>query len=165
MKREPMSKIKATDAKFGEFYEWEGSRYRCLHERSDTGSFMFAKNNASYKWLGDAAELTHLPDCTGWDWQPSKPQVDTSLEASCNRLERWFNDEGVAEYEFGDVLTSDDAQRIIEAARKWNEANNGWQVTTREDADQYSYDGVQWSPIETCPIYNTPPLMFRRRIK
>ena len=121
-------------------------------------------NCVSYSHVRDG--MPWMPMIMPQPYVPPKPEPDTSLAASCNRLEVWFNDFiGVAEYECGDVLTSDDAQRIIEAARKWNEANNGWQVTTLEDADQYSYDGVQWSPIETCPIYNTPPLMFRRRIE
>ena len=116
------------------------------------------------------AEFTKLEDCTGWDWKPPKPEPDTSLEADIRRLYQFVESHKSAgccrilsKDRCGCILCSRD--RIIAAAWKWNEANNGWQVTTLEDADQYSYDGVQWSPIETCPIYNTPPLMFRRRIK
>ena len=117
------NKIKAADAKFGEWYACDKYiRVRCVQEMTDEKLPAFIVPGSPQmvlRWFTDLL-LTHLPDCTGWDWQPPKPRVDTSLDASCNRLEVWFNDEGVAEYEYGDVLTSDDAHRIIAAARKWD---------------------------------------------
>ena len=123
-------KIKAADAKFGEFYEYDNRRWRCVTEQEGGNNPKFILKNEYFELhpIGIFADITHLPDCTGWDWQPPKPKPDTSLAASCNRLEVWFNDEGVAEYEYGDVLTSDDAQRIIAAARKWNDRQGATKV-------------------------------------
>jgi hypothetical protein len=63
-------KVLAKDAKAGQWYEdRNGDRSLCVYEpnnfvRKDTGVFGF--------WSDE--KLTHLPDCTGWDWQPPKPE-------------------------------------------------------------------------------------------
>ena len=64
-------KVLAKDAKPAEWYEVYRNRERvlCCSHRSfwtpDTETFE----------LGDDVELTHLPDCTGWDWKQPKPEA------------------------------------------------------------------------------------------
>jgi hypothetical protein len=62
-------KVLAKDAKAGQWY------------KSRDYGIMLCCNGLSF-WtpitetvdLGERDELTHLPDCTGWDWQPPKPE-------------------------------------------------------------------------------------------
>ena len=55
----------------------------------------------------DGEELTHLPDCTGWDWEPP----DTSLEASIEFVDKM----GMS------MKEREHVDRIIAAAREWDE--------------------------------------------
>lgn len=43
----------------------------------------------------------------------------------------------------------------------------GFEKALPDNAEQYSYDGVQWNSMEMYPLttFNTPPTMFRRRIE
>ena len=76
------SKIKAADAKFGEWYEHCGERYRFVGNIDNSQKWrVFLESNGGTVNL-DGEELTHVPDCTGWGWEPSKPEPDISLEAS-----------------------------------------------------------------------------------
>ena len=62
-------KVLAKDAKAGQWYESEsGARWLCIdgNRLSDSQYVLL---------LNELAPLTHLPDCTGWDWQPPKPET------------------------------------------------------------------------------------------
>jgi hypothetical protein len=62
-------KVLAKDAKAGQWYESiSGFRLLCIK-----GSRV-ANDGGEIVFLGSGVELTHLPDCTGWDWQPPKPE-------------------------------------------------------------------------------------------
>lgn len=111
-------KIKAADAKFGEWYEVAGRRLRSISDNPhpNTGTSMkFVSNSGGHvEFVGVDKLITHLPNCTGWDWTPPQPEPDTSLEASIERL----SDKTGPGYDTD--LYIDDLDRIIEAARKWD---------------------------------------------
>jgi hypothetical protein len=64
-------KVLAKDAKAGQWYKVVGrggDRVLCCNQRR------FWTPHAQAFQLGNDVELTHLPDCDGWDWQPPKPE-------------------------------------------------------------------------------------------
>ena len=62
-------KVLAKDAKAGQWYEWQsGKRVLCCDSQR-----IWARETETFI-IGKDVELTHLPDCTGWDWQPPKPE-------------------------------------------------------------------------------------------
>jgi hypothetical protein len=86
-------KIKASEAVPGQWYEddrWGRvlccDRCRLWHPEGETLS------------LPGHIELTHLPDCTGWDWQPPKPEkryrAFASFEEWWPHRERWVKLDG-----------------------------------------------------------------------
>jgi hypothetical protein len=63
-------KVLAKDARAGQWYRSEqyGIMLCCMGLAFWTPSTETVDINAN-------DELTHLPDCTGWDWQPPKPET------------------------------------------------------------------------------------------
>jgi len=63
-------KVLAKDAKAGQWYrKRDGIRVLCC-----SSDKRFIRDIGDVFRLWDDDELTHLPDCTGWDWQPPKPE-------------------------------------------------------------------------------------------
>ena len=83
--------VLAKDAKAGEWYRCEnGDRVLCLE-----GSTVWDQDDG-VSVLSEEHQLEHLPDCTGWDWEPPKPEkkyraFQTWQEWWPHR-ERWFRD-------------------------------------------------------------------------
>jgi hypothetical protein len=62
-------KVLAKDAKAGQWYQDNnGQRFLCCDGRR-----LWTPEGETWNAHYDL-ELTHLPDCTGWDWQPPKPE-------------------------------------------------------------------------------------------
>lgn len=62
-------KVLAKDAKAGQWYgDKTGRRFLCCDGRR-----LWTPEGETWNACYDL-ELTHLPDCTGWDWQPPKPE-------------------------------------------------------------------------------------------
>jgi hypothetical protein len=62
-------KVLAKDAKAGQWYQDnDGVRFLCCDGRR-----LWTPEGETWNAYIDK-ELTHLPDCTGWDWQPPKPE-------------------------------------------------------------------------------------------
>ena len=62
-------KVLAKDAKAGQWHkDRNGARILCV------GGKRFVREVGDVFGLWSNEELTHLPDCTGWDWQPPKPE-------------------------------------------------------------------------------------------
>ena len=62
-------KVLAKDAKAGQWYvDSDGTRFLCCDGRR-----LWTPEGETWNAYVDK-ELTHLPDCTGWDWQPPKPE-------------------------------------------------------------------------------------------
>jgi hypothetical protein len=86
-------KIKASKAVPGQWYE-DGRGNRLLHAygwsfyKSDVGWIQLSQSEASLTYI------LHLPDCTGWDWQPPKPpkryRAFASFEEWWPHRERWM---------------------------------------------------------------------------
>lgn len=86
-------KIKASEAVPGQWYEDHlGRRFLCIDPMRayyhEVGFFSINANE----------DLTHLPDCTGWDWQPPKPEKRYRAFASFQEWwphrERWVRRDG-----------------------------------------------------------------------
>ena len=61
--------VLAKDAKAGQWYmNNSGTRFLCCDGRR-----LWTPEGETWNAYYDL-ELTHLPDCTGWDWQPPKPE-------------------------------------------------------------------------------------------
>jgi hypothetical protein len=61
--------VLAKDAKAGEWYRCEnGDRVLCLE-----GNTVWDREDGVCD-LSEEHQLEHLPDCTGWDWEPPKPK-------------------------------------------------------------------------------------------
>jgi hypothetical protein len=62
--------VLAKDAKAGQWYkDRNGARILCVG-----GDKRFVREVGDVFCLWNNEELDHLPDCTGWDWQPPKPE-------------------------------------------------------------------------------------------
>lgn len=62
-------KVLAKDAKAGQWYEGaSGGRWLCVR-----GLQMANEHGCCCSLISDSP-MTHLPDCTGWDWQSPKPE-------------------------------------------------------------------------------------------
>jgi hypothetical protein len=62
-------KVLAKDAKAGQWYmNNSGTRFLCCDGRR-----LWTPEGETWNSYYDL-ELTHLPDCNGWDWQPPKPE-------------------------------------------------------------------------------------------
>jgi hypothetical protein len=62
-------KVLAKDAKAGQWYQDnDGTRFLCCDGRR-----LWTPEGETWNAYIDK-ELTHLPDCDGWDWQPPKPE-------------------------------------------------------------------------------------------
>jgi len=62
-------KVLAIDAKAGQWYkDNDGVRFLCCDGRR-----LWTPEGETWNAYIDK-ELTHLPDCDGWDWQPPKPE-------------------------------------------------------------------------------------------
>ena len=71
----------------GQWYAEGESRFYCVGISTD-GCFVFQSSNGySFAYhKDDAKKLTHLPDCTGWDWQPETfPQYWKDLRVNMSR--------------------------------------------------------------------------------
>lgn len=93
-------KIKASEAVPGQWYEDETcDRVLCCKP----GSFYSSAFGFYYLITANAVrrELTHLPDCTGWDWQPPKPEKRYRAFASMREWwphrERWVKQDGIVQ--------------------------------------------------------------------
>ena len=66
----------------GQWYEWQGSRVYCVGQDSHGHTIVNHECGTLNILRGKLIEeLTHLPDCTGWDWEPETfPQYWTTLE-------------------------------------------------------------------------------------
>lgn len=63
-------KVLAKDAKPGQWYETTtGRRCLCTHYQR-----VIFRNDLDSSSIVETLTLTHLPGCTGWDWQPPKPE-------------------------------------------------------------------------------------------
>jgi hypothetical protein len=62
--------VLAKDAKAGQWYKDRNGR-RCICVGGDK---RFVREVGDVFCLWNNEELDHLPDCTGWDWQPPKPE-------------------------------------------------------------------------------------------
>jgi hypothetical protein len=75
-------KVLAKDAKAGQWYQVVGrggDRVLCCNQR-----YFWTPQDQTFQ-IANGVELTHLPDCTGWDWQPPKPE--TKYRAFANAAE------------------------------------------------------------------------------
>lgn len=61
--------IKAKDAVPGRWYKVDGSRMLFINEVS--GDYWFADIYSDQSGYAKDADITPLPDCTGWDWEPT----------------------------------------------------------------------------------------------
>lgn len=63
--------------KAGEWYEWSGKRVQCVANHQ-FGGIVLQYDDGSFgvyeQWIHH--ELTHLPSCTGWDWEPPTESPD-----------------------------------------------------------------------------------------
>lgn len=66
--------------KIGDWVEWAGDRHLVVNVYETAGSrrvdLLYRRNDnvMEVKFrLPVGAQFVHLPDCTGWDWQPPKP--------------------------------------------------------------------------------------------
>jgi hypothetical protein len=91
-----MSKtVLAKDAKAGQWYRSEryGIMLSCM-------GLAFWTPLTETVDIDASDELTHLPDCTGWDWEPPKPEKKYRAFATLREWwphrERWFRDAGGA---------------------------------------------------------------------
>ena len=77
-------KVLAKDAKAGQWYvDSDGTRFLCCDGRR-----LWTPEGETWSAYVDK-KLTHLPDCTGWDWQPPKPEK--KYRAFASREEWWPN--------------------------------------------------------------------------
>ena len=115
-----MTKIKAADAVFGEFY-LDPHRKVCRYVECDrNGCLMFVYGDATCIRLYGNEDIEPITGNAGWDWQPPKPEPDTSLAASIER-EVTILGHGMACPELANKPKACgicDRRRIIEAARK-----------------------------------------------
>jgi hypothetical protein len=82
-------KVKASEAVPGQWYENHiGTKCLCIE------SGRVYCQNLGFFTLPLHELLTHLPDCTGWDWQPPKPEkryrAFASFEEWWPHRERWW---------------------------------------------------------------------------
>lgn len=74
--------VLAKDAKAGQWYEsGRGNRLLCIEGR------LVVNRRGTASYLLDIAPLTHLPDCTGWDWQ--QPKLEKKYRAFATWQEWW----------------------------------------------------------------------------
>lgn len=66
-------KIKAGDAIPGQFYT-QHIRWLCVKASDLTSIARFYNPGRGIIAIRDDTKLTHLPNCTGWDWVESKPK-------------------------------------------------------------------------------------------
>ena len=93
-------KVLAKDAKAGQWYEDKnGARCLCI----GSCSLAYTPGGCVYHSNGDL-KLTHLPDCTGWDWQPPKPEKKYRAFASAAEYaphaDRWVINDKTPETRF-----------------------------------------------------------------
>lgn len=67
----PAETIKVSEAKQGEWYDESGTR---LFAYKDGGVVTHSGITARDPCDGTGVNITHLSDCTGWDWEPEKPE-------------------------------------------------------------------------------------------
>ena len=74
----------------GQWYEWQGSRVYCVGQNSHGHTIVNHECGTLNILRGKLIEeLTHLPDCTGWDWQPETfPQYWTANHESIAYIRR-----------------------------------------------------------------------------
>lgn len=69
-----MSKVKPVA---GQWYEWQEQRVYCVGQDSHGHTIVNNECGTLNILRGKLIEeLKHLPDCTGWDWQPPQPAED-----------------------------------------------------------------------------------------
>ena len=83
--------VLAKDAKAGEWYELHSyGRMLCCSGLS------FWTPETQTIALNERDEIIYLPDCTGWDWKPPKPEKKyrafATLKEWWPHRERWFRD-------------------------------------------------------------------------
>jgi len=56
----------------GQWYENLGTRYHCIAVSESAGECVMQWKNGDFEIVeeSDYEDLKHLPDCTGWDWEP-----------------------------------------------------------------------------------------------
>lgn len=85
-------KIKASEAVPGQWYETD-KRWLCVSESNKLKTARFYNPTKDVIGMFDDASITHLPDCTGWDWQPPKPEkryrAFATLQEWWPHRERW----------------------------------------------------------------------------
>ena len=88
-------KVLAKDAKAGQWYkDRNGAGILCV------GGNRFVREVGDVFGLWSNEELTHLPDCTGWDWQPPKPEKKYRPFANAAEFaphrDRWVKYDGMS---------------------------------------------------------------------
>jgi hypothetical protein len=101
----------------GQWYDRLGNRLYCIGWSFSKGEYVYEQLNANkqpYISIGrcsdPTATLTHLPECTGWDWEPPKP-VDPG--------------EGWRLLEVGEVMNAGD-EWWLPLQQKWKKLDLMW---------------------------------------
>jgi hypothetical protein len=80
--------MKARDAVYCGWYDVNGERTLFVAEDKD-GNFVFVTRTGWPLLLSQYREITRLPDCTGWDWQPEPtpehPEVPAGYQLAVYR--------------------------------------------------------------------------------
>jgi hypothetical protein len=60
--------------KVGDWCDYNGKRGLVYLVQNDVVNFVSRTGHNDYSYL-DSDAVKHLPDCTGWDWEPPKPEL------------------------------------------------------------------------------------------